>query len=454
MEWRIIDKMAPSKYLTAPIPSEKIPQGIPYIVSNEAAERFSFYGNNCILVIFMTTYLMGEGGRLAVMTDENAKACFHWFVSAVYFFPILGALLSDIFLGKYRTIISLSLVYCLGHLALALNDTHLGLLLGLGMIAIGSGGIKPCVSATVGDQFGQTNQHLLEKVYGWFYFAINLGAFASTILTPWILNKYGPHWAFGVPGILMGLATLIFWLGRKKYVHIPPGGIAFVKECFSGEGLRAIGKLSIIYFFGVVFWALYNQTASAWVLQAKHMDRHIWKFELLPSQIQAINPLLIMLMIPLFTEIIYPALNRLFTLTALRKIALGFFVTALAFMVSAGIELRIEAGSTPTIAWQLLAYIIITAAEVMVSITFLEFSYTQAPKKMKSFIMSIFLLSISLGNAVTALVNEIIQNPDGTSKLSGAHYYWFFAAMMLITAVVFIFVARTYQVKNYLQDEG
>ena len=160
-----------------------MPGGIPYIISNEAAERFSFYGMRGILVVFMTKYLVDETGQLAVMGKEEATGYYHLFVSAVYFMPLLGALLSDILLGKYRANLSLSIVYCLGHLVLALDDTRLGLALGLGLISLGSGGIKPCVSAHVGDQFGQTNASLLERVFALFYFSINLGAFISTLLT-------------------------------------------------------------------------------------------------------------------------------------------------------------------------------------------------------------------------------------------------------------------------------
>ena len=100
-----------------------------------------------------------------------------------------------------------------------------------------------------------------------------------------------------------------------------------------------------------------------------------------------------------------------------------------------------------------LAHLILAASEIMVSITCLEFSYTQAPKKMKSFIMSVFLLSISMGNTFTALVNKFIQNPDGSSKLAGASYFWFFTITMLVTAIGFIFVASAYREKTYIQDE-
>jgi len=446
--------MAKDKYLTAPLPSKKMPAGIPYILTNEAAERFSFYGMRCILVFFMTHLLLNAEGQLAPMTNEQSKTWFHLFVSAVYFTPLLGALISDIWLGKYRTILYFSILYCLGFFALTINQTRLGLGAGLMLIAIGSGVIKPCVSANVGDQFGKTNKHLMPKIYNWFYFAINLGAFVSNLLVPILLDRYGPRVAFGVPFIFMMLATFVFWLGRKKFVHIPRGGIGFVRECFSGEGIKAIGRLCIIYIFVAPFWAVFDQMDSAWMLQAEKMNRLWLGHEWLPTQIVALNPLFILLLIPVFSYVIYPAINKVFPLTALRKIGLGLFVAACPFVISALIENKIVAGGTPSVGWMVLAYVFLTSAEIMVSITCLEFSYTQAPKKMKSFIMAIFLLSISLGNAFTAIVNAVIENEDGTRKLAGSSYFWFFTIVMLVTAVLFIFVAARYKEKSYIQDEA
>ena len=431
-----------------------MPPGIPYIVSNEAAERFSYYGMRTILVIFMTRYLMTADGRLEPMSEAEAKGYYHLFSSAVYFFPLLGAVISDAFLGKYRTIIALSLVYCSGHLALALNDTRLGLAVGLALIAVGSGGIKPCVSAHVGDQFGATNGHLLTRVFGWFYFAINLGAFVSTLLTPWLLRNVGAHVAFAVPGVLMFAATVAFWVGRNTFVHVPPAGVEFVRESLSGEGLRAIARLSVIYIFVAMFWSLYDQSGSAWVLQAEHMDLHFAGITWLPSQVQAVNPVMIMVLIPVFSYGVYPLLGRWFEVTALRKMAVGMFVTVGAFLISAWIETRIAAGQAPNVGWQLLAFLVLTAAEVMVSITCLEFSYTQAPRRMKSLIMALFLVSVSIGNLFTSAVNFVLAGEGAQPRLSGAGYYLFFAAMMFVTAVLFALVSSRYREVHYLQREA
>ena len=430
-----------------------MPGGIPYIIGNEAAERFSFYGMRAILVVFMTQYLVNDSGVLDVMGEDEAKGWFHLFVSAVYLTPLLGALVSDGLLGKFRTIIFLSLVYCAGHFALALDDTRWGLAVGLGLIALGAGGIKPCVSAHLGDQFGRTNQGLLARAFSWFYFSINLGAFVSTLAIPWLLQHYGSSVAFAVPGVLMLIAPLVFWAGRHKFVHIPAGGVHFIKEVFSKTGLGVLARLGAVYLFVAVFWALFDQTASSWVLQAQKMDRNLFGFELLPAQIQAANPLLVLLLIPLFSYHIYPAIERYFALTPLRKMSIGLFVTVLAFTIPTFIQMSIDAGEAPSIAWQLLAYVILTSAEVMVSITCLEFSYTQAPKTMKSFVMAFFMLSISLGNLFTSAVNFFIQNPDGSSKLAGADYFIFFTLLMLGTSILFVLVARYYRGETYIHEE-
>ena len=444
-------------YRTAPAASDRMPPGIPYIVVNEAAERFSFYGMKAILVIFMTKYLLDSTGQLDLMTEDSAKAAFHRFTAAAYFLALPGSILSDWFLGKYRTIFWLSLVYCLGHLALAIDETRTGLAIGLGLIAIGAGGIKPCVSSHVGDQFGHSNKHLLTQVFGWFYIAINMGAVASMFVTPLLLKHYGPHWAFGVPGLLMFLATVIFWLGRNKFVHIPPGGKAFLRELLSKEALQTALRLLGIYVFIAVFWSLFDQTGSAWVLQAEKMNLQMnfifFQVTWLPSQVPLLNPLFILILVPLFTLVIYPTVNRFYELTSLRKMAIGMFITVLSFLITGWVETRISAGHSPSIYWHVLAYLLITAGEVMVSITSLEFSYTQAPAKLKSFVMALYFLSVSAGNYFTSLINDYNVQPDKTRLLEGADYYWFFAMLMLVAACAFCVFARFYRGKTYIQAE-
>ncbi|HYQ70599.1 MAG TPA: MFS transporter, partial [Gammaproteobacteria bacterium] len=309
------------------------------------------------------------------------------------------------------------------------------------------------VSSHLGDQFGQTSSGLLARAFAWFYFAINLGAFVSSLATPWLLVNYGSSVAFGVPGVLMLLATVIFWSGRNRFVHIPAQGRRFLAEALGRTGIDALGRLGIIYLFVAVFWSLFDQTASSWVLQAQHLDRRVFGIDILPAQIQAANPLLVMLLIPLFSYRIYPAIDRVFPLTPLRKIGIGLFLAAAAFAIPTGMQLAIDSGGAPFIGWQLLAYVVLTSAEVMVSITCLEFSYAQAPRSMKSFVMAFYMLAIALGNLFTSAVNFLIDNPHGESRLAGADYFLFFTLLMLATAMLFVVVSRRYRGQVYLHAE-
>jgi POT family proton-dependent oligopeptide transporter len=456
--------MAEAKYLTAPIKTDKMPPGVPYIVGNEAAERFSYYGLNGILVIFMTQYLLNARGGPDHMTDAQADAWYHFFVFGVYFLPIVGAILGDAILGKYRTIFCLSIVYCFGHLTLALNHTRIGLVAGLFLVALGAGGIKPCVSANVGDQFGATNQHLLPRVFSWFYFSINFGSAFATLLIPWLLDPFqvsasqaaswpswlvtflqrihGPDIAFGTPGLLMLIATIVFWLGRKKFVHLPPAGLSpYVREIFQRENLKALANLLILVPFVAIFWSLWQQNFSSWVIQSEKMNRHLFGIDWKPAQIQTVNPIFILIALPLFSYWIYPALDKVFRLTPLRRIGIGLFITAAAFGIVAWIQVRIDAGQAPHIVWQILAFAFLTAAEVMVSVTHLEFACT-------------YLGAVSLGNVFTALVNVAIQNPDGSMKVKWVNYFLFFVAVMLVTSILFVFFARFYKGQTYIQDEA
>lgn len=464
-----------ANYLTAPLKTDKMPPGVPYIVGNEAAERFSYYGMNSILVIFMTHYMKNASGSPDLMGAEQADAWYHTFVSAVYGLCVLGAFLADAVIGKYRTILFLSIVYCFGHFALAMNDTRIGLMFGLVLIALGAGGIKPCVSANVGDQFGPSNQHLLPRVFSWFYFSINAGSAVSTLLIPWLLDPvkvspemtrqlpawwvsflekcHGPHVAFGTPGIFMVLATIIFWCGRRRFAHLPPVGVRrYATELAQPENLKALGNLLVLMPFAAMFWALWEQNFSAWVEQAEKMDRHFLGHEWLAAQIQTANPIFILVMLPLFSYVIYPAINRIVPLTPLRKIGMGLFTVMFSFLIAAWIQKRIDAGGHPNISWQILGFLVLTAAEVMVSVTHLEFAYTQAPKKMKSLVMCTYLVSVALGNAFTAAINYFIDK--GILNLKGANYFLFFAAVMFATAVLFVVVAGFYRGKTHIQEEA
>ncbi len=566
-------RLMSSTHRTAPDHElEGWPSGVKYIVGNEGAERFSFYGMKAILYIYLTILIQATG--LTESASDASTAKVHLFIAGVYAFPVLGAILADKLLGKYHTIIWLSLVYCAGHAAMAIFDGNLeGTYLGLTLIAIGAGGIKPCVSAHVGDQFGKSNWHLINKVFQAFYFIINFGSFFSTLLVPWLYNggeggeisiagvglglEHSGMVAFGLPGVLMFIATFVFWMGRNDFVHVPPNpggklgfldtvvgfclfvplfmllfaqdsglvtmwqwkiGISAVavtvgimvfsyrqrikeddgflavlvhsckalfkkntheigspgskadpeasisKHWFFGsaaakygsgaaEGPLAVFRIISVFFLVSVFWMLFDQHASTWVEQAKQMDRSLnlgfWTWSPLPSQVSAVNPIMVMVLIPLLTFGLFPALEKAgMKVSPLRKMSIGMMVAGTAFVAVALIQAKIEAvgEGQVSIGWQMIPYLLMTASEVLVSITGLEFAYTQAPKRMKSIVMSFWLLCVSFGNYFVAKLSHAFEG----WPLSKA--FWIFAALMFAAGVLFSVRALFYTYQEYPQE--
>ena len=453
----------------------KMPRQIPFIIGNEVCERFSFYGMRNILMIFLIDYLLVSVVPDAKLREELAKERLHYFVAGVYFFPLLGGFLADRFLGKYRTIFWLSLVYCAGHACLAIFESSVtGFFLGLGLIALGSGGIKPCVSAMVGDQFTEKNKHLVKTVFSIFYFSMNFGSFFASLLIPLTLRRWGPAVAFGIPGILMGIATFIFWLGRKKYAHVPPSGgnnpHSFFRVLWSAitnprtngflsgaekdhpkdavEGVRAVLRLMLLFSPIPVFPMLFDQKASTWVVQARSMDPQVGPFKFEPAQMQLINPALVMILIPFTAGVVYPAFKRAgYELTPLRRMTIGLILGASSYVVAGLINVPVEAGERLTILWQIAPYILLTTAEILVSTTGLEFAYSQAPLSMKGTIMSFWNLTFAIGNLTVAQI-------AARKLFTGTPNFFFYAGLCLAGGILFGLLAWWYKPVDHFRKDG
>ena len=460
-----------------------MPKAIPYIIGNEAAERFSFYGIRSVMSTFFVAQFFNPAMNPMLQDVAEAKSneMVHLFVTLAYFMPLVGGIMADWFFGKYKLILYVSISYAIGNLLLALSTHNITFFsIGLIVIAIAAGGIKSCVSANVGDQFDKSNEHLLSKMYGWFYFAINTGSVGSTILIPIVYNKYGAELAFGIPGILMCLATLIFWMGRKKYIRVPPSGIKkenfmsitcyAILQMFSNpngmgvweavskkftkdsiDGVKAVYRILMIFSFTPIFWAMWDQNLSEWVLQAKKLDLNFFGYQLYAEQIQTFNPILLISMIPVMTYVVFPLCEKLgFKVTPLRKIGAGLLLTAITFIIIAFLQESIDKGGHPTVWWQILAYLGLSIAEILVSITYLEYAYTHSPKSMKSTMSALYLLTISVGNYFDSLVNKSIVNNGFFAQYTGAKYYWLFIGIIMAFFILYIFVAKRLPEKSYV----
>ncbi len=461
-----------------------MPKSMPYIIGSEIAERFSFYGLRSIMVTFMAVTFFNPTLNPALTAESDAKAneMSHLFVTLAYFMPMVGAILADWFFGKYRVILFVSILYTLGHFILSVSESSYPLFAtGLVIIACCAGGIKSCVSANMGDQFDASNAHLISKAYGWFYMSINLGGTLAPLFIPLLKKYYGPGVAFGVPGILMALATLIFFLGRKKYKNVPPAGIKrenffsisiyALAKCFrrkpgqkvweavgekysskSIDGIKAVYRVLAVFAFTPIYWALWDQNLSEWVLQATRLDLTlVGGFTILPEQINFINPLFLVLLIPVFTTFLFPFLEkRGIQPTPLRRIGAGLVTIGVSFLIIALLQEQVDAGGKPSVWWQILAYILLAASEILVSATCLEYAYTHSPKSMKSTMSALYLLGISAGNLIVGLINGNIVNKGFFSQFTGAKYYWLFMGILIVSIVLFFLIAKRLPEKSYI----
>jgi len=436
--------------------SERLPGSIWYLAWNEAAERYSYYGMTSIL----TLHLAKSMG----MAEHEATSWYSYFVAAVYLMPLVGGVVADRWWGRYNTILWLSFGYVAGHVTIALFESRVGMLIGCALIAIGSGGIKPNASAYAGDQIPKGNKALLERLYDLWYWMINVGSLAAQFSVPLLYQAYGPRVAFGTPAVAMALALAIFLVGRKQYVRPPPSGPSkdgFLRVLASGftgqgasfgekalsrhpaeavEGVKAVFRIGVVFAAVSAFWSLFFQYGSTWTLQADKMDRVLGPYTIPAGQVQTLDALFVLLLVPFLTFVVYPRIEKRVRLTALRKMAAGMFIMVIAFVLTALVEGELRAGNQLHVAWQVPQYLFLAIAEVLVSVTALEFAYTQAPAAFKSAIMGMWFLTFFVGSLLTGLVSS-------ANRFEGVAFYVFFAVLQLVAAFVFAALARWYPEK-------
>ncbi|XP_076579539.1 solute carrier family 15 member 1b [Chaetodon auriga] len=371
------------------------PVSIFFIVVNEFCERFSYYGMRAVLVLYFTSFLKWG--------DDFATTIYHAFVALCYLTPILGAIVADSWLGKYRTIVYLSIVYTVGQGVLAVSsvnditdsnrdgtpdnmDFHIALsMVGLILIALGTGGIKPCVAAFGGDQFEEHQEKQRSTFFSIFYLSINAGSLLSTLITP-ILKalECGIHskqlcypLAFGVPAILMLVALIVFIIGNSMYYKAAPQGNIIVKVCqctwfalmnrfrhrspaypkrdhwmdWAEERydklliaqVKMVLKVLFLYIPLPMFWALFDQQGSRWTLQATTMDGDFGAFIIQPEQMQIVNPVLILILVPIVDNLVYPLIAKCrLNFSPLKRMTVGMFLASLAFVAAALVQIEID----------------------------------------------------------------------------------------------------------------
>lgn len=444
--------MASSSEPAVTTASERHPKGFFFFFWGEFAERSSYYGMRAILFQYMATSSATLGGL--GMGDTRAAPIYSYFKMACYFLPLLGGYVADRFFGKYWTIVGFSIPYVLGHFILGIHN-ETALFFALALLACGSGVIKPNISTLMGltyDQQRPGQERLRGAAFLWFYFSVNVGAALSTYIMPDLRTNQGYAIAFQFPAWLMVVSLGIFAWG-KPYYAVEKIEVHTKTPEERREQWQTLRRLFAVFGLIVLFWIPYEYNDNIWIAFTRdYVDLNVsWRDKPIPpDQIQTLNPVFVLILIPIFNGI-YKLLDpdaRIFTAT--RKILAGFAFTTLASAImAAAANQAAQTGAKVSIGWPSIAYIVLTIGEVLLYGTALELSYAAAPKSLKGFVTACFLVTNAIANFINSFLTQLYggsltDKPEDRGPLSPFQFFTMATLIVLVATIAFVFVGRRF----------
>jgi POT family proton-dependent oligopeptide transporter len=466
------------------------PTGFWFIFFGELAERSSFYGMRALLAF----YLIDVFAR----TRAEASEVVHLYMAGCYVTGLLGGFVADRFLGKYWTIVLFSVPYVIGQLLVGQSNLTL-MYVALVILAFGSGVIKPNISTLMGMTYDQRRpgQDLLRsRAFGYFYMAINVGSFLSYQVCP-VLRDYfaqvnpatgkpaslesaqaGYLAAFLFPAALMAVALIIFAAGKRFYAHEDVQANRAADAAEPVSRWTVVGRLAGLFVLVMFFWVVFDQKTTTWIYFASdYLDirfatpieiagRTEWRVP--PESLMAANPFLIICLVPLMNWVYGRLAARGYPLRATDKMTAGFVLTAAACALHAiAGQLATSADGTITrvsVLWQMAAYLSLTMAEVLISVTGLELAYTAAPRSLKSFVTALWMVPVFFANLLSSQLAKTYPNtvkPGEAVKApvfelykveffpipqfnTAQEYFLTLAVGLMVVAAVFVVVARRF----------
>ncbi|KAI7892110.1 POT family-domain-containing protein [Mucor mucedo] len=473
---------------------DKIPATAYLVIIIEFCERFTYYGlsgpfQNYIQHPAPPSYPAEQAGAMG-KGQQTATALTTFFQFWCYVTPIIGAIIADQYLGKYRSILLFAMIYLCGLIILTATASPMGIesgaafpgfIVSIIIIGLGTGGIKSNVSPLVAEQYTSKTAYVTttakgervivspqatyQKIFTYFYWGINIGSLSAIATTE--LEKNVGFWpAYLLPTLMFipGICVLIF--GRKRYVQSPPRGSVFVEagrlfyystkvkggleackpsnlaidhpelaqkatwdDVFVDELRRAL-KACIVFCWYPIYWLSYSQMSNNLISQAGTM----WTGNVPNDIMQNIDPLVLIITIPIMDRYVYPLLRKWgIPMRPIFRISLGFFFGAVAMAYTAGIQSKIYAAAPDLISagYQIPSYVFTAFAEIFASITGLEYAYKKAPESMKSIVMAIFLFTNCLASCLGFALVSVTVDPKLTWMYTGISVTCFICSILV-----------------------
>jgi len=417
----------------------------------ELAERCAYYGGAVLLARYTTEYLHLEEGWSGTVI--------HLWKAFCYLLPIAGGYMADRYLGRFKTIIYLAPVYVLGVIMLAHWQTPIGLYVALALLAVGSGIVKPNISPLMGRMYqmdGLTGdalrqmQELKSDAFSKFYASINIGAFLSMSILPTVRDHFGYRTAFSIPVVIMVVAFVVFWIGRKYYPDEDLRHDNEMKMARSDADRAADRKIIFgmlgIFISTITFWATYEQYSTTWIYFAqKYMNLH----GLPADQIQIINPFLVILLSLFFFSPFWKWVDKMRVsknkppLAFTQKMKFGFVLMIAASLCLAFPALMSTATYKPSCVWQMIATVLMTVGELCVFTIGLESAFDEAPKHLQSSLTGIFLAMIFFGNILAASAFMPLY-----AKMKPSSYFFLMAGVTTVGLIMVYAFSKKFERKK------
>lgn len=450
------------------------PSGLSSLFFTELWERFSYYGMRALLVLFMVDAVQ-EGGM--GLDDKTASAIYGLYTAFVYLAALPGGWIADRLIGAQRSVWIGGLIIAAGHFTLAV-PSNTAFFLGLVLVVIGTGFLKPNISAIVGQLYPEGGARR-DAGFTIFYMGINMGAFLGPLVCSYLGEKVNWHAGFGAAGVGMlfgvvqyklsahrlgqaglhaskpqhvltgsgrdkawypvivgfSVVILLLLLGLTGTLTLDPlalarnttyliVGMAFAFFVY----VFVFGKLSqsernhtivivALFITSAVFWSGFEQAGSSLNLFAdRHTDRDVLGFEVPAGWFQSLNPFYIVVLAPVFASFWVGLAKRNLDPSMPAKFALGLIILGLGFLIMVVAAKLVVAGNQAAPYWLILTYLLHTMGELCLSPVGLSSVTKLAPKRFVGQMMGIWFLATSLGNLIAGLLAGRF-NPEALNEM-------------------------------------
>lgn len=414
------------------------PKGLYFLFTIEMWERFSYYGMRALLVLYMVKFLL--------FSTEKAGSVYGTYTGLVYLTPLIGGYISDRYLGQKACILIGAILMMLGHFAMAITDLTF-FYTALGLLIIGNGFFKPNISTIVG-QLYEENDPRRDAGFTIFYMGINLGAFLSPLICGTLGEKVGFHYGFASAGVGMLIGLLIFIWGQNRYIkHVgnkPPceevscDSKTACKTPLTKDDKQKIAVIFIMMFFCIFFWASFEQAGSSMTLFAdRSTNRFIpflnWEFPV--SYFQAVNPLLIIFLAPIFSKLWIDLADINKNPSIPVKFSIGLLLVAFGFVLMVFASMSAETGKVSYL-WLMGVYLFHTLGELCISPVGLSMVTKLAPAKFASLLMGTWFLSSFFANYAAGIFAGCYDS------LKTSEFFMIPAVITGVSALVLLLIAK------------